>query len=102
MTMCFGLQLVLLEMPTAGTPIPGCSVLRNLRFADLSRGKGKRGGLRVIYLHTPEAATVDLLTVYGKDEKDDLGAAELKLLCEAARARRKQLQGAAKQGRAGS
>ena len=41
-------------------------------------GKGKRGGLRVIYLHTPEAATVDLFTVYGKDEKDDLSADELK------------------------
>jgi len=96
------LQLVLLETPAAGTPIPGCGVLRKLRLADPGRGKGKRGGLRVIYLHTPEADTLDLLTVYGKDEKDDLGADELKLLCEAARARRKQLQDAARQGRAGS
>lgn len=90
------LQLALLDAPDAGSAIPGCGILRKLRSADPSRGKGKRGGLRVIYLHTPEAATVDLITVYGKDEKDDLTAQELKILCAAAALRRKQLQEAAR------
>jgi hypothetical protein len=96
------LQLALLDAPDAGRPIPGCGVLRKLRFADSGRGKGKRGGLRVIYMHTPDAATVDLLTVYGKEEKDDLSTAELKVWCAAAALRRRQLQEAAGQRKAGS
>jgi len=32
-----------------------------------ARGKGKRGGARVIYLNIPEAERIDLITVYGKD-----------------------------------
>jgi hypothetical protein len=35
--------------PEAGDVIPGTGGLRKLRFADERRGKGKRGGLRVIY-----------------------------------------------------
>jgi hypothetical protein len=58
--------------------------------------------LRVIYLHTPEAATVDLFTVYGKDEKDDMSADEIKLLCAAAALRRRQLHETARRGKAGS
>jgi hypothetical protein len=42
------LQLTLLENPLDGATIPGCGLLRKLRFADPSRGKGKRGGVRVI------------------------------------------------------
>src|SRR5205807_752353 len=64
------MQLGLLENPSSGSPIPGCGLLRKLRVSDPSRGRGTRGGLRVIYLHTPEAARIDFITVYGKDEKD--------------------------------
>ena len=35
--------------PEAGDQIVGTGGLRKLRFGDLRRGKGKRGGLRVIY-----------------------------------------------------
>jgi hypothetical protein len=35
--------------PEAGALIRGTGGLRKLRFADERRGKGKRGGLRVIY-----------------------------------------------------
>jgi mRNA-degrading endonuclease RelE of RelBE toxin-antitoxin system len=35
--------------PEAGDTIPGTGGLRKVRFADERRGKGKRGGLRVIY-----------------------------------------------------
>jgi len=75
----------LIANPDAGTPIPGCGVLRKLRAADPSRGKGSRGGLRVIYLHTKEAKRIRLLTAYGKDEKEDLSAKELKQWCAAAK-----------------
>lgn len=52
----------------------------------------------MIYVHTPEAHQIDLITVYGKDEADDLTRDEIKALCgyarqlrgeAAARARRK-------------
>jgi hypothetical protein len=78
------LQNELLVDPEKGDAIPGCGVLRKVRFGDPARGKGKRGGVRVIYLHTPEATRIDLITVYGKDEKDDLTKDEVKLLCELA------------------
>jgi hypothetical protein len=42
-----GLQLELLENPTAGDLDPGTGGLRKVRMADSSRGKGKRGGARV-------------------------------------------------------
>ena len=44
-----GLQNLLMLQPEAGDSIPGTGGLRKLRFADARRGKGKRGGLRVIY-----------------------------------------------------
>jgi len=43
------LQRLLMVNPEAGALIPGTGGLRKLRFADERRGKGKRGGLRVIY-----------------------------------------------------
>jgi hypothetical protein len=43
------LQLQLMLNPEAGAVMPGTGGLRKIRFADHRRGKGKRGGLRVIY-----------------------------------------------------
>ena len=62
---------------TDGRPREGCRDPRLRRPAKNRagaglRGKGKRGGTRVIYLSIPEAERIDLLTVYGKDEKEDL------------------------------
>lgn len=83
-------QNELLENPQSGDSIPGCPILRKMRFGDTSRGKGRRGGVRVIYLHTPEVHRIDLITVYGKDESDDLTRDEMKALCELARLLRRE------------
>ncbi len=40
---------MLLKNPEAGDVIEGTGGLRKIRYADEKRGKGKRGGLRVIY-----------------------------------------------------
>jgi len=53
----------------------------------------------VIYLYTPAAARVDLLTVYGKDEADDLSRDEVSLLCESAEALREELTSAAERNK---
>lgn len=56
--------------PYAGQEIPGTGGVRKLRFA--GKGKGKRGGLRVIYYFYNETAPLFLLTVYGKGEQVDM------------------------------
>ena len=43
------LENLLMKHPEAGDLIPETGGLRKLRFADVRRGKGERGGLRVIY-----------------------------------------------------
>ena len=58
--------------------------MRKVRTTDSKRGKGKRGGARVIYLHVPDAKRFYLLDIYGKNEKDDLSAEAKKLLRKAA------------------
>jgi hypothetical protein len=73
------LQGHLMNDPKTGDVMPGCCGLRKVRIADPKRGKGKRGGVRVIYLHVPEAKVIYLITVYGKDQKDDLSGEERRL-----------------------
>jgi hypothetical protein len=46
--------------------------LRKLRFGDSRRGKGKRGGLRVIYYFWTGGPEFWLFTLYDKDEMDDM------------------------------
>ncbi len=78
--------------------MPGCGGLRRMRVADPRRGKGKRGGVRVIYLHVDEADIIFLMDIYGKDEQEDLTADQKKILKGLAQS----LQGAAVHGGEGS
>ncbi len=70
------LQQYLLKRPDAGALIPGSSGIRKLRWA--AGGKGKSGGVRVIYYWAKSRAQIYLLTVYSKGERADLGKAALK------------------------
>ena len=74
------LQEELLANPAAGDVIEGTGGLRKLRQPDPRRGKGKRGGLRVIYYWWLGGDQFWLFTVYDKDESDDLTAGQLKIL----------------------
>ena len=76
------LQRVLLLNPEAGDVIPGAGGLRKMRFGDERRGKGKRGGLRVIYYWWDAGSQFWLFTVYDKDEMSDLTKAQRQLLKE--------------------
>jgi hypothetical protein len=73
------LQRELLNDSDSGAVMKGCGGLRKMRVADPRRAKGKRGGVRVIYLHIEEADQIHLVTVYGKDQKDDLSTDDKKL-----------------------
>jgi len=68
----------ILANPEAGATIAGTSGIRKLRAPDPSRGKGKRGGLRILYLDLPDRERTYLLYLYGKDEAEDLTADEKK------------------------
>jgi mRNA-degrading endonuclease RelE of RelBE toxin-antitoxin system len=76
------LQSFLMLRPEACDLIPGTGGLRKLRLADERRGKGKRGGLRVIYYWWDAGSQFWLFTVYDKDEMADLTAAQRKALKE--------------------
>ncbi len=75
-----GLQQSLLKNPEAGDVIEGTGGLRKLRHGDPRRGKGKRGGLRVIYYWWDGGRQFWLFTLYDKDEMDNLNADEKKAL----------------------
>jgi hypothetical protein len=66
------LQATLEANPSAGSLEAGTGGLRKLRMAHPLRGKGKRGGARVLYLYRPTHDVIYLLLVYGKDEMDAL------------------------------
>ena len=72
------LQQELIFNPAAGTLIKRSGGLRKVRWR--SATVGKRGGIRVIYYWFVSEDEIYMLLAYGKGEKDDLSARELKIL----------------------
>lgn len=75
---------LLASKPEAGVVIKGTGGIRKLRFA--TGGKGKSGSVRVIYFYFSEGAPLYLFTVFAKNEKADLSAAERAALAKVAKA----------------
>jgi hypothetical protein len=69
-------QTQLLKNPHAGVVVPDTGGLRKLRFADRRRGKGTRGGLRVLYFWWESGPEFWLFTLFDKDEMADLTVRE--------------------------
>jgi hypothetical protein len=74
------LQAKLVANPDLGDVMPGTGGFRKLRWADARRGKGRRGGLCVIYYHFKSDSQIWLVTLYDKNEASDLTAGEKKAL----------------------
>ncbi|MDD5505586.1 MAG: hypothetical protein PHR73_02380 [Candidatus Omnitrophica bacterium] len=74
------LQWALVINPEAGTLIPGGKGLRKLRW--VIPGKGKRGGLRIIYYWHMRDDMVYMLLPYKKSEQEDLTREQIKILSE--------------------
>ncbi|MCK9554820.1 hypothetical protein M0R36_03260 [bacterium] len=72
------LQWALIINPEAGLVIPGCKGLRKLRWT--SSGKGKRGGLRIIYYLYVKDEVIYMLLPYKKSEQKDLTKKQMKIL----------------------
>lgn len=60
--------------PAAGDLMQGTGGVRKLRWA--RGGRGKSGGVRVIYYFHSEAMPLYLLTMFGKNQKANLSRAE--------------------------
>ncbi|EPB4367090.1 toxin HigB-2 [Enterobacter hormaechei] len=72
------LQVFLATQPDYGDLIQNTGGLRKIRW--FSGGKGKRGGVRVIYFHRTREFEIRLLLIYRKGIKDDLSAREKAIL----------------------
>ncbi len=72
------LQAALSLRPEMGQIIPGSGGIRKARWS--GSGRGKRGGLRLIYYWQVSEEQIWMLLIYTKNKKDDLSREELKKL----------------------
>lgn len=72
------LQAFLCRQPDAGNLIRGSGGLRKLRWR--ASGRGKWGGLRMIYYWRVDRDRIYCLTLYAKNEMADLSALEIRVL----------------------
>lgn len=72
------LQNRLIDFPDAGDVIKGSGGLRKIRQA--AKGKGSRGGSRVIYYFAMSKDVFYMLDIYAKNEMEDLSQARVKEL----------------------
>lgn len=72
------LQAHLIASPDDGDIIKGTGGVRKLRWG--AKGKGKRGGVRIIYYWRTVRGHIYLLTIYGKNEASNLTANEKEYL----------------------
>jgi mRNA-degrading endonuclease RelE of RelBE toxin-antitoxin system len=75
-----GLQGYLVLHPDAGAVVPGTGGVRKLRWN--LPGRGKRGGVRVIYYWKTRDNEIWMLTLYSKSETTLLPAHLLKQIAE--------------------
>ena len=75
-----GLQVYLLHHPESGKIVSGSGGVRKIRWA--IKGKGKSGGIRVIYFWKVNDNEIWLLTVYGKSERESIPGHILKQIAE--------------------
>lgn len=66
--------------PLCGTLVAGGGGIRKVRFA--IGGRGKSGGVRIIYYYHDPDNPIYLLTVFAKNEQSNLSAAERNALAK--------------------
>ncbi len=76
----FGLQVHLLNHPESGKIIRGSGGVRKIRWS--TSGKGKSGGIRVVYYWKVRKDEIWLLTVYAKNEQETISGHILRKIAE--------------------
>ena len=74
------LQYLLAVHPEVGDVVPGSGGVRKMRWG--ASGRGKRGGIRIIYYWKPREDEIWLLTLYAKNEESTIPAHILKRIAE--------------------
>jgi len=72
------IQAALANRPTLGPVIPGSGGVRKVRWGLSGRGKG--GGVRVIYYWAATKDVLLMLLIYAKSEQENLSPSQLKAL----------------------
>jgi hypothetical protein len=72
------LQIALLIRPSQGALIRGGGGLRKLRWG--ARGRGKRGGVRIVYYWHPAEEVLYMLLIYAKSDQDDVTPSQFRVL----------------------
>ena len=75
-----GLQSFLLQYPESGKIVRGSGGVRKVRWA--MSGKGKSGGVRVIYYFKKQDEEIWLLTIYSKNEVENISAHVLRQIAK--------------------
>ena len=75
-----GLQSLLLRYPESGKVVRGTGGVRKIRWA--MSGRGKSGGVRVIYYFKKQADEIWLLTIYSKNEVENIPAHVLRKIAK--------------------
>jgi len=75
-----GLQSFLLQYPESGKIVPGSGGVRKIRWA--MSWKGKSGGVRVIYYFKRQDDEIWLLTIYSKNEIENIPAHVLRQIAK--------------------
>jgi len=70
------LEAAIMRDPSRPAVIKGTGGLRKIRFAPPSRGKGKSGSMRVGFAQFPEFGRIYLVTMFLKQDADNLSAAD--------------------------
>ncbi len=74
------LQNFLAEDPYSGKVVPSSGGVRKLRWS--AKGRGKRGGIRVVYYWKSARNEIWMLTVYSKNQKENIPSHILKKIAE--------------------
>ncbi|MEP7359841.1 MAG: type II toxin-antitoxin system RelE/ParE family toxin [Anaerolineales bacterium] len=75
-----GLQGFMFKYPEAGDLVPGSGGVRKLRWA--MTGKGKSGGVRIIYYFKKRDNEIWMLTIYSKSQVENIPAHILRQIAE--------------------
>lgn len=75
-----GLQNFLFYAPESGVIVPGSGGVRKVRWS--VKGRGKRGGVRVIYYFKKQNDEIWFLTIYQKNEMENISSHVLKQIAK--------------------